>query len=59
MTFLQFQSFIKKFKRSEYDVNPAIMTIYRKALKEANKVIKDELGDLQPYQIKWKADSYE
>ena len=56
MTLLEMQRQIKRIKKSGQDVNPAILTIYKKALREANKVIKDELGDVDTWNINWRMD---
>ena len=53
MTLFQMHNKIRKLRKSEKDVNPAILKIYNKALRAANKAIKEELGDIEPWQIKW------
>ena len=59
MTFLELQRRIKSIKKQKADINPAILRIYNKALKEANKVIKEELGDTDTVLIRFTGDTYD
>ena len=53
MTILQMHNKIRKLRKSEKDINPEILKIYHKALRAANKAIKEELGDIEPWRIRW------
>ena len=53
MTFLQMYHEIRLLKGNHEDINPVVLKIYNKARRAANKVIKEELGDIEPWRIRW------